>query len=126
MLSRRFSNQYTHLFTFSTTRGEFLLITCGAVDIFILWYERLSADRVLAQSAHETLVMPLLSLVLHLLHTCKAIALGIALSYTSSKRTVPSTARAYARSLTKASSLFICHTLLMLISSVSTLSQYAR
>ena len=59
-----------HLATLDTLRRELLLVTLGAVDVVLLRDEALCADGVLAGAADEALLVPLPSLVLHLLHTC--------------------------------------------------------
>jgi len=58
-----------HLATLDTLRRELLLVTLGAVDVVLLRDEALCADGVLAGAADEALLVPLPSLVLHLLHT---------------------------------------------------------
>ena len=60
-----------HLATLDTLRRELLLVTLGAVDVVLLRDEALCADGVLAGAADEALLVPLPSLVLHLLHTCR-------------------------------------------------------
>ena len=58
----------SHLAAFDAFCCEFLLVALGAVDVMLLGDEALGADGVLAGAAHETLLMPLPGLVLHLLH----------------------------------------------------------
>lgn len=62
---------HTHQLAFDATRRVFLLIAAGAVNLLLAWYERLGADRGLADAAREAFLMPLASLVLHLLRTCE-------------------------------------------------------
>lgn len=59
-----------HLLALAASGGELLLVAAGAKDLLILGDETPSADRRLAVGAHEALVVPLLSLVFHLLHSC--------------------------------------------------------
>ena len=49
--------------------GELVLVALGAVDVVLLRDEALGPDGVLAGAADEALLVPLTSLVLHLLHT---------------------------------------------------------
>jgi len=60
--------QLDHLAAFDAFCCEFLLVALGAIDVMLLGDEALGADGVLAGAAHETLLMPLPGLVLHLLH----------------------------------------------------------
>jgi len=59
-----------HLTALDALGSKLLLIALGAVDVVLLGDEALGSDGVLAGAAHETLLVPLTSLVLHLLHTC--------------------------------------------------------
>ena len=58
-----------HLAALDALRRELLLVALGAVDVVLLRDEALGPDGVLAGAADETLLVPLTSLVLHLLHT---------------------------------------------------------
>ena len=58
----------SYLAAFDAFSCEFLLVALSAVDVVLLGYEGLGADGVLAGAAHETLLVPLPGLVLHLLH----------------------------------------------------------
>jgi len=58
-----------HLAALDTLGGKLLLVALGAVDVMLLGDEALGADGILAGAADKTLLMPLPSLVLHLLHT---------------------------------------------------------
>lgn len=58
-----------NLTTLDALGGKLLLIALGTVNIMFLWYKALCAYWVLAGTAHETLLVPLPCLVLHLLHT---------------------------------------------------------
>jgi len=58
-----------HLAALDALCGKLLLVTLGAVDVVLLRDEALGADGVLAGAADEALLVPLTSLVLHLLHT---------------------------------------------------------
>jgi len=64
----RHSSLGDHLAAFDAFCCEFLLVALGAVDVMLLGDETLGADGVLAGAAHETLLVPLTGLVLHLLH----------------------------------------------------------
>ena len=57
-----------HLAAFDALCCELLLVALGAVDVVLLGDKALGADGVLAGAAHETLLVPLPGLVLHLLH----------------------------------------------------------
>ena len=61
----------SHLAAFDAFCCELLLVALGAVDVVLLRDEALCADGVLAGAADEALLVPLPSLVLHLLHTCR-------------------------------------------------------
>lgn len=50
--------------------GKLVLVTLGAVNVVFLWDETFSSDWIFAGAANETFLMPLSSLVLHLLHAC--------------------------------------------------------
>jgi len=58
-----------HLTALDAFCSELLLITLGAVNIMLLWYEALGSDRIFAGAAHEALFMPLPGLVFHFLHS---------------------------------------------------------
>merc|ERR1712233_8638 len=58
-----------HLAALDALCGKLLLVTLGAVDVVLLRNEALGADGVLAGAADEALLVPLTSLILHLLHT---------------------------------------------------------
>ena len=60
-----------HLTALNALCCELLLVALGAVDVVLLGDEALGADGVLAGAADEALLVPLTSLVLHLLHTCR-------------------------------------------------------
>ena len=60
----------TDLVALDAAGGELLLIAPGAVDLLFARDERLSADRPLAHTARETLLVPLARFVLHLLGAC--------------------------------------------------------
>ena len=60
-----------HLAALDALCGKLLLVTLGAVDVVLLRDEALGADGVLAGAADEALLVPLTSLILHLLHTCR-------------------------------------------------------
>lgn len=55
------------LVTLDAASGEFVFIAASAVDLLLARDEALGANRVLAHYAAETLLVPLLRLVLHLL-----------------------------------------------------------
>lgn len=59
-----------HLLAFRASGCEFVLVARATVDVLVLRNERLGADRNLADCAAEAFVVPLFSLVLHLLHSC--------------------------------------------------------
>ena len=58
-----------HLAALDALRSELLLVALGTVDVVLLWNEALCPNGVLAGAADEALLVPLTSLVLHLLHT---------------------------------------------------------
>jgi len=58
-----------HLAALDALCRKLLLVTLGAVDVVLLRDEALGADGILAGAADEALLVPLASLVLHLLHT---------------------------------------------------------
>ena len=58
-----------HLIALDTFGGKLVLVAAGAVDVMLLRDEALGPDGVLAGAADEALLVPLTSLVLHLLHT---------------------------------------------------------
>lgn len=58
------------LIAFDAARGKLLLVAIGAVDLVFTWDERLGADRGLADDAAEALLVPLPTLVFHLLSAC--------------------------------------------------------
>ena len=58
-----------HLAALDALRSKLLLVTLGTVDVVLLRDEALRPDGVLARAADEALLVPLTSLVLHLLHT---------------------------------------------------------
>lgn len=61
--------------------GELVLVTLSAVNVVFLRDETFSSDWIFAGAANETFLMPLSSLVLHLLHTCsKHISTAVASS----------------------------------------------
>ena len=60
-----------HLAALNAFGRKLLFVTLGAVDVVLLRDEALCADGVLAGAADEALLVPLPSLVLHLLHTCR-------------------------------------------------------
>jgi len=62
------SSGVDHFFALATTRGELLLVALRAKDLIVLGNEALRSDRRATHRATETLVVPLFSLVLHLLH----------------------------------------------------------
>lgn len=59
----------THLVALNTPGGELVLVTCGAVNLLLARDEALRADRILADHAAETLLVPLSGLIFHLLST---------------------------------------------------------
>jgi len=58
-----------HLAALDALRRKLLFVTLGTVDVVLLRDETLGADGILACAADEALLVPLASLVLHLLHT---------------------------------------------------------
>lgn len=58
-----------HLVALDATSCVLFLVTLGAVDLLFAWDEALGADRRFAHHAAEALLVPLPSLVLHLLGT---------------------------------------------------------
>jgi len=58
-----------HLAALDALGRKLLFITLGTVDVVLLRDEALGADGILAGAADEALLVPLTSLVLHLLHT---------------------------------------------------------
>jgi len=64
-----YSSLRDHLAALDALRSELLLVTLGTVDVVLLRDEALGPDGVLAGAADEALLVPLTSLVLHLLHT---------------------------------------------------------
>jgi len=58
-----------HLAALDALRRKLLFVTLGTVDVVLLRDEALGADGILACAADEALLVPLTSLVLHLLHT---------------------------------------------------------
>lgn len=58
------------LIAFHTSSSKLFFVATCAVNLLLPGYEALGADRGLADAATETLLMPLPSLVLHLLRTC--------------------------------------------------------
>lgn len=56
-----------HLVALNTPGGEFVLVTSGTVNLLFARDEALRADRILANHAAETLLMPLSGLIFHLL-----------------------------------------------------------
>lgn len=63
--------QLANLVALHTTSGKLLLIATGTVDLLLTWDEALCANWSLADNAAEALLVPLASLVLHLLGTYK-------------------------------------------------------
>lgn len=59
-----------HLDTLDTLGSKLVLVTSSAVNIVLLGYEALSTNRIVTGAANKTLLMPLPSLVFHLLHPC--------------------------------------------------------
>ena len=66
-----YSSLRDHLAALDALRSKLLLVTLGTVDVVLLRDEALGPDGVLAGAADEALLVPLPSLVLHLLHTCR-------------------------------------------------------
>jgi len=64
-----YSSLRDHLAALDALRSKLLLVALGTVDVVLLRDEALGADGVLAGAADEALLVPLTSLVLHLLHT---------------------------------------------------------
>ena len=57
-----------HLAALVALGGKVVLVAGHAVDLLVLGYEALGADRRVAREAQETVLVKLLALVLHLLH----------------------------------------------------------
>ena len=60
-----------HLAALDALCRKLLFVTLGTVDVVLLRDEALGADGILAGAADEAFLVPLTSLVLHLLHTCR-------------------------------------------------------
>lgn len=58
-----------YLVAFNASGGELVLVARSAIDLLLARNEALRTDRVLADHAAETLLVPLPGLVLHLLGT---------------------------------------------------------
>lgn len=58
------------LVALNAASGKFLFIAASTVDVIVARDERLGANRRLADTAAETLLMPLATLVLHLFGAC--------------------------------------------------------
>lgn len=67
----RISNHWKreYLVALDTPRGKLILVASSAVDLLLARDEALRSDRILADHAAETLLVPLSGLVLHLLST---------------------------------------------------------
>ena len=63
------AEEVSYLVTFDASRSEFFLVTASAVNLLFSRDKRLCADRCLAHAATKTFLVPLSSLVFHLLHS---------------------------------------------------------
>lgn len=59
----------SYLFALGATSSELVFIASGAENFLVFRYKTFCADWSFAESTAEALVVPLLSLVLHFLHT---------------------------------------------------------
>jgi len=59
-----------HLVALDALSRELVLVALGAVDIMFLRDETFGSNGIFTGAAHETLLVPLAGLVLHLLHAC--------------------------------------------------------
>ena len=70
MTERTNACDYTNPVTFHASLGILLLVALDADDFLVTRYETLVSNRLQANLAAETLLVPLLALVLVLLHAC--------------------------------------------------------
>ena len=61
-------NEIAHLVALDALGGKLVFVAFGAVDVVLLGYKGLGADRIVARTADEAFFMPLPRLVLHFLH----------------------------------------------------------
>lgn len=59
-----------NLITLDALGCELVLVAFSAINVMLLWDERLCANRIVTGAANKTLFVPLPCLVLHLLHAC--------------------------------------------------------
>lgn len=62
-------NTWTYLTTFNASSGIFILVTTSAVNFIVFGDERSSADWIGTNNANETILVPLVSFVLHFFHS---------------------------------------------------------